>query len=268
MNAVADLRMEDLLGSLGGEQEHNKRELELEEDSVLVEMCKGFEASLRENKTCESLGDMFMKCCGCVEPIEYCARDVEQFSLALEQYQSEDGFPYWAGMYLSALINHCQNKYIPITTTHLEDLYSIGFMNEGRTLVITGDGGFNLGSYMSAGRIVVTGDVADHVGDEIIGGEIHIQGSAGNFLGDRMRGGKIVVNKDAGKGLGRWMSDGEIVVQGSAGYNVGDSISGGEIRVEGDYLGLSFDTEGGDIYQKGIQIVKDGMVIRKEYFKF
>ena len=69
---------------------------------------------------------------------------------------------------------------------------------------------------------------------------------------------KLVVCGDVGAWLGFQMSGGEILVRGHGGEQVGERMSGGVLRLGGDYKELSPFIRGGDIYHKGVQIVKDG----------
>jgi len=188
MNSAPVLRMEDLLGSLGGEQEHKKRELEVARSPALVDMCKKFEALFPRQiayatKLYEVSEDNL--------PAKYTAEDVKQFSIVLVMYQSVKDFSAFAGHYVSALVNHCPDKEVTLITKHLgTQVRSLGFKIMDHALVIHGSTGDFLGSTMSGGKIVVHGDAGKAVGADMRGGVIRIEGEYESLSGC-IRGGSI-----------------------------------------------------------------------------
>lgn len=175
---------------------------------------------------------------GAIGKLEYSAKDVEKFSIALIGLQNEEHFSQKlhffqkAGLFLSALINNCKDTDFVIHTQHL----------------IKGIGELGL---MNTKNIIVNGNAGDNVGQEMEGGSIMINGNVGKTAGNFMRGGSITVNGDADQYLGFYMQSGTITVTGNAGEDVGLSMKGGEIHLLGDYESISNDIEGGKIYHKG-----------------
>ena len=220
------MRMEDLLGELGGEQEEERQELDVERSPGLDAICKSFEALLGNPEHKVTLNEIN----GSWEieadflPTGYRAKDVEQFSLSLSNYQFRNDFHKYIGAYLSALANSCPDKEVVIHTSHLHDPINY------------------LGKELEKDRTLI------------------ICGSAGGFVGANLFGGKIIVKGDAGLSVGCYMSGGEIVVEGDVGELLGFEMFEGVMRIEGEYKSHG-STQGGDIYHKGIQIVKGGEVV-------
>lgn len=163
----ATLRMDDLLGQLGEESEHTDRTLEVEASAALSEMCRGFEGIMKQ-----PWAD-YSKCKGYTPRITYTAEDVTQFSLVLGSYQSIDTFARWAGLFMSALVNHCKDtEVIVITEDWSEKLRYLGYKNKDHTLVVRGDSGDWLGDGMTGGVIRLEGDYCS-LGIHICGGDIY-----------------------------------------------------------------------------------------------
>ena len=161
----------------------------------------------------------------CVEniPSQYTPKDIEKFSLLLAEYEDLRVFDIKKGQFISALVNHFPEEHITIHTAHLKKpISNLGYKNEG--------------------HIIFTGDVGYAVGQEMKKGEIHVQENAKGYVGTGMEAGKIYIN-------------------GNAGYDVGWSMRGGEIHLQGDFNGIG-KIEGGNIFHKGIQIVKDGKLLK------
>jgi hypothetical protein len=93
-----------------------------------------------------------------VGKLEYSAKDIENFSLALVDSQDKKPFSSGkAGVFLSALVDGCKDSEFVIHTGHLaEPIHFLG----SRALK----------------NITVEGDVGYAVGDKMEGGEIHIDG--------------------------------------------------------------------------------------------
>jgi len=180
--------MEDLLGGLGGEHEYTKRELDVETSPVVDEMCKGFEVVLHTPK----MRDIkpYDLCEECV-PAKYGARDVQQFSVLLANYQSAEHFTHQGGLYLSALINHCPDKEVTVITEHLEkDLRYLGCRNSGHSIRVCGSVGLYVGMDMSCGEITVEEDAGNYMGEMMSGGVIRVEGVSGT-LSERIKQGSI-----------------------------------------------------------------------------
>jgi hypothetical protein len=162
------------------------------------------------------------------------AKDIENFSLVLGEFQTGEQSPGKAGMFLSALINTGNEENYIIHTKHLGPIDYLGYHNE-KSITVRGDAKKFLGWGMGRGNIVVEGDVGD-------------------YLGYHMRGGSITVEGNAGESIG-WMRGGAIIVRGDAGAVVGQYMRGGEIHLEGDYESISDQFKCGKIFHKGVLIV-------------
>lgn len=225
MGTIA-LGVEDLLGELGGESEQEKRDLDIERGPSVDEMIEGFEATFQAPwQDLKDADKLYVRCEEHI-PTKYNARDVELFSLLISQYESRRNSD-WHGMYLSVLVNHCPDKEVTLITRLSEKaLWAVGYQNDGHTIMVQGNVGTALGSGMSDGKIVVQGDAENYVGLD--------------------------------------MSGGEIVIEGNAKGNLGCKMSGGVIRVEGQYGDIASCIPCGNIYHKGIQIVREGIVLRAQ----
>jgi len=94
MNVAPVLRMEDLLGGLGSEQEREKRELGVD-NSPLREILHVFEDLLKKK-----VGGFYEDHCACMRMIPSCytARDIEAFNAIFINYESAPPFNYYAGL--------------------------------------------------------------------------------------------------------------------------------------------------------------------------
>jgi len=216
MNALT-LPMEDLLGSLGKEQEQEKREFDVDQNPVLEEMCKGFEAVLpHTSRVNHELYELCMK----QITNSYRAKDIERFSVVLAQYQFDPWFDFGAGVFLSALVNQCPDENVTLFTKHLKnDMQGIGYEND-HTLVVQGNAGAYLGQCMTAGEIVVIGNVGLYVGASMQGGIIRVEGDAEKYVGCGMFdgviqiGGQMEINGEHMKGGDIYHKDKLIVKDG------------------------------------------------------
>jgi formylmethanofuran dehydrogenase subunit C len=166
----------------------------------------------------------------------YTANDVEKFSIALNQFQENiEYFSEYAGAYLSALIEKCQEPNLIIHTSHLTvPLENIGYQNSNK-------------------NIIVNGDVGDWVGYEMCGGSIHVRGNGKNNVGYKME-------------------DGIIIIEGNV-DTWGGNMGGGTIIIKGERMGRMTDPQsdvwstdereilGGDVYHRDKLIVKDGEMV-------
>jgi formylmethanofuran dehydrogenase subunit C len=186
-----------------------------------------------------------------VKNLQYSAKDVEEFSLVLEEFQYEEGFSNKAGLFLSALINNGNESDYLIHTQHLKmPPGNLGYKNE-KNIIVNGDVGYFVGISMKGGSITVKGNAGGAVGSHMKNGSITVEGNVKGHLGSDMEGGSITVEGDAEDAVGMDMQGGTITVNGNADTNVGYGMKGGEISLEGDYRDLSGNTEGGKIYHKG-----------------
>ena len=193
-----------------------------------------------------------------VKTLEYSAKDIEEFSLALGEFQGEKYFANKAGLFLSALINNCNDKdFIIHTVQFTEPLGYIGYRNT-KNIVVNGDAGELCGERMEGGSIIVNGDAGDCCGEEMEGGTITVEGHAGHSCGERMKGGAITVKGNACVWCGLNMRGGSITVKGDVGNDCGAGMHSGEIRIEGEIGSIYDESETeihGKIYHKGKLIV-------------
>src|SRR5208283_402917 len=95
---------------------------------------------------------------------QYSAKDVEDFSMVLAEFQGEENFSNKAGLFLSALINNCKEDGFLIHTVQLaKPIHSFGFRNTK--------------------NIAIDGDIGDVVGEEMVKGAITVKGNAGGSTG-------------------------------------------------------------------------------------
>ena len=181
-------------------------------------------------------------------------RDVSNFSLALGTQIDADS-PVATGIFLSALVDHCDAGEFMIITNQLDWKslpISLGIWNSKRIVVdgsvgdrlgggmrrgrilVRGCAGDEAGFKMKGGRIIVEEDVRARTGKLMRGGRITIKGSAMGWTGNEMQGGDISIDGDTGAALGAGMRGGEIVVRGDAGLSVGSGMEGGILRVGGE----------------------------------
>ena len=144
--------------------------------------------------------------------LEFDQEDIEAFCAALHR---SDSMPYMiagpAGLYVSALVNHCQESRIQFRIGDSRPTFHfLGYgLVEGKTLMIQGDAG-------------------DFAGTALSGGRLTIQGAVGNWCGAGMMNGEIKVRENAGRETGEWMQGGQIHVEGRI-KSVGKNRFGGRI---------------------------------------
>ena len=112
------------------------------------------------------------------------SKDVEIFSLLLGNYQDKRQFSRTSGAYLSALINNSDDEEFKIHTKYLVNPpESLGHGNSGKRIVVEGNVGNYLGSYMKDGKIIVQGNVGRDLGSHMKDGEIVVNGDVGDWIG-------------------------------------------------------------------------------------
>jgi hypothetical protein len=144
--------------------------------------------------------------------LKFDQEDIEEFCAALSR---SDGMPYMiagpAGLYVSALVNHCQENRIQLSIGKSQRTFHfLGYgLVEGKTLMIQGDAG-------------------DFAGTALSGGHLVVQGSVGNWCGAGMMNGEIRVKEHSGRKTGEWMQGGQLHVDGQI-KSVGKNRFGGRI---------------------------------------
>ena len=160
-----------------------------------------------------SMDGEYKSCLKAVKGIQYTAKDVERFSVALAD-AIPPGWNHRVGYFLSALINNCPDTDFIIHTKHLDtEIYHLGHHNT-KNITIDGNAGDYLARSMSGGKITVEGNVGCSCGSYMKDGEIVINGDCAS-VGDNLFGGKITV-KGAVKFITRKIYGGEIHIEGEA----------------------------------------------------
>jgi hypothetical protein len=254
------LAMANRFGRYKPEEEKAVRKVEVVEDETLKQLKAAWKAfyyqhiahtgiilNSRDDEACYG----YPRALEIVKRLDYSVSDIENFSIALAEFQGEEYFGRKAGTFLSALMNHCNDKEFVIHTAHLaNEIDSLGYKNT-KNITVKGNAGLGVGHHMLGGSITVEGNVDDNAGDSIGDGHITIKGSAGSSVGNSMSGGSILVEGDVGANCGNRMADGTITVNGDAGRSIGEDMEGGEIRIGGDIEGISKLMRHGKIFQKG-----------------
>jgi len=227
---AAKLAVSGLFGKYKPEEEKQVRKVQVTEDKVLKQL-KAAWKKIKVNIT-SAPEETYKNALKQIKRLVYSAKDVENFSIVIAEFQNEKYFREKAGLFLSALINNCKDSDYVVHTKQLDR--EIDYLGHENTKSIT-----------------VGGDVGDFIGYEMKGGSITVNGNAAGWVGALMGGGSITVNGDAGQSLGREMVGGSITVNGNAEPGVGDVMFGGEIHLNGKHKGLGNRSWGGKIYHKG-----------------
>lgn len=185
---------------------------------------------------CPTNLDKYNNAAKLLRQIEYSARDVTNFSLALAQLKLNE---YVVGFFMSALVNESKEEKLTVITEHLDPPPHVFGAWNLKHILVRGNLGEDVGAYMRGGSITVLGDVSDLLGEKMTGGTVTVNGNAGIYVGHFLEGGTIILN-------------------GNARGTVGEYMEGGTIHINGEYPQISHDIKKGDIFHKGKQIVKNG----------
>ena len=185
-----------------------------------------------------------------IKNIYYSARDVENFSIALSEFEHEKYFSFKAGLFLTALITNSSERDFVIHTKHLSQKPDWLCLENKNNVTVNGDVGTNFGASATGGVMIVDGNTGGLVGQEMKDGIIVVKGNADLALGNRLKGGVIIIKGDAENYAGHGMADGLIIIEGNAGFELGSRMRGGEIHLEGRYKSLGEYFLGGRIYQR------------------
>jgi hypothetical protein len=217
------------LKGFGPEEEKASRKAEVKETEAIRQIKAAWKAC--GYNTYKRDDENYRPILHIVENLQCTAKDLEEFSLSLEEFQHEKDFAEKAGHFLSALINSGKESDYVIHTQHLVTPPDyLGYKN-GKNIIVKGDAGLIVGSGMKRGSISV-------------------RGNTGHWLGGLMQGGSITVEGNAGDGVGYSMKSGSITIDGNAGYDVGAKMKGGEIHLESNYENIADDIDGGRIFHK------------------
>jgi len=216
------------------EEEKEVRKLDAREEEVLMQLKAAWKGFRHGSPTTE---EDYKNASEQVRAISYSARDVENFSIVLAEFQDEEKFSERAGIFLSALINNGTDSDYVIHTQHLSQATSeLGYRNI-KNIIVDGDAGEWVGLDMKEGSITVHGNVKVRLGNDMLGGTITVNGDVDAYVGSSMKGGCIIVN-------------------GYGGDSAGLAMKGGEIHLNGDYEPImKVNVFGGKIYHKGVLIV-------------
>jgi len=154
-----------------------------------------------------------------IQELSYDQDDIEEFCAELD---SSDKIPYMisgpAGIYVSAMINHCQENRIVLRLKDYQRTFHF------------------FGYRLPAGKtLILQGDVGDFIGAGLSGGNLVVEGSAGSWCGAGMMRGEILVTKYAGQNTGEWMRGGQIHVEGRI-QSIGKTLFGGRIYERGKLI--------------------------------
>jgi hypothetical protein len=259
-------------GKFGPEEEKASSKADVKENEQIKQLKNAWRScKLYMDRTYE---DRYFSMLSSIKNLRYSAKDVENFSLVLIDFQDEENFSLKAGLFLSALINNGEESYYNIHTQHLKtQLECLGYMNT-KNIMINGDAGCSVGRGMKGGSITVKGNVGEMAGLSMKGGNITVKGNAGNKVGQFMKSGSVTINGNVWHDIGHCMYDGSIIVKGNAGDRVGHGMTdgsitvegnvknyvghfmrGGEIHIQGDLEGISYAFQRGKIFHKGKLIV-------------
>ncbi|MDD5171992.1 MAG: hypothetical protein PHF60_03060 [Candidatus ainarchaeum sp.] len=210
------------------------RQVEMVEDETLKKL-KGAWKTVKYDGNLDVTG-LYKQVLRAIEGLSHSASDVENFSIVLAEFQEERGFKGKAGMFMSALVNTCNDKEFVIHTSHITE--PINYLG-----------------YESRKDIIVEGDVGDNAGWAMEGGTITVKGNANHLVGCSMNAGVVIVEGNAAANVGHSVRGGSIVVKGNAGAQIGEWMVGGEIHLESGYESIGY-IERGKIFHKGVLIAK------------
>src|SRR3989338_3367177 len=272
---VSDARASDQFRRYKREPTHAVRKAEIKENETLRALKQAWQnfELVKDDMAVVDPRKSYQKALELIRSFAYTKEDIENFNLALGEFQNEKDFAKRAGLFLSALINNGSDSTYTIFTRHLDDLGLLGIYNR-KTIIVEGDAGYDCAALMDGGTVIVKGNAGERLGNcmkgKIIvyfnsspfsgimlnGGSIKIKGNASNYVGLKMRGGKIIVQGNCGHTLGAEMHGGSILVMGDVGITVACSMYGGEIHINGNMSGPLFEAaiRAGSVYHKGKQI--------------
>ncbi|MBI4918944.1 hypothetical protein HY837_03375 [archaeon] len=171
------MNLENYLQDLEEQKVVEETELKITNNPVLDLMCEIYEKwHLLGRHILPSSYDLAVKE---LESLKISAKDVKDFSIVLKKYE-KDRYFHVSGVFLSALVNNCEDENVEVHTRHLkEKLSDIGFENV-KDLTVIGDCGNWVGEEMIKGKIIVKGNTWGGTGERMLDGEIHVEGKIDN----------------------------------------------------------------------------------------
>jgi len=218
-------------GAYGPETERDVRKIDVHPDEVLEQLKKAWQEGAPKCAASEKW--KYDEFTSIVKSLNYSAKDVENFTIVLSEFQEWEFFPGNAGLFLSALINNGSDSDYILPIAHLPRLNLLAFKN-CKNITVLGDIGPDFAAMMTAGKITIKGDAGDCLGSCMKGGEMTVEGNAGDNVGDDMTDGTILVKGNAEHFTGGGMTGGKITIEGNAGEALGSTMKGGSILVKGN----------------------------------
>ena len=196
------------LRGIGKQEERTDSKIKVEVNPILEQLVEIYEGWLKEqSQVC--YGNDCKLSMDKTKGLGYSSRDITSLCLRLKIYESHKYFDD-SGVFLSALINNCNDAEFLLITLHLnKKLNFIGYKNTKKIIV---------------------------------------KGCTQNWAGLEMSGGIIIVEENTKDFTGNYMSDGNIIIKGKTGENTGSYMTGGVIRVAGKIESISELFVGGKIY--------------------
>ena len=190
--------------------------------------------------------------------------DIQQFLDNFSLFLGLDDVHARAGLFISYMIMACTDEKIEISVKNSPGLDYLGYQISGKRLDVTGDVGDYFGHSSCYCQLIVSGNAGKaagyHLGDSnfpMSTSRLRICGNAGQDAGLDLVSGVISIEGDA-TGIGRGSSK-------LSEFHVEGNIYTGENNL------ISFDSKKGafvncsygscNLFQRGVQLVKDGEVI-------
>ncbi len=150
--------------------------------------------------------------CKLLKGINYSARDIEKFSIALTQRNRfYEGM--LTGVFLSALVNEGEGMEYRIYTENLEKSpWYMGLMNK-KKITIFGSVGGECGNSMYGGEIEITGSAHYSIAHTTFGGKITVHGEFTGEVGINASHATLVLNGDPAR-IWCYHYSGEVYVNG------------------------------------------------------
>lgn len=119
----------------------------------------------------------FNKIMGFMASLQFSAKEIERFSIAIEEFSEDAIFPKKAGIFISAMIAASKDTDFTVHTGHLSfPLEYLGFGNT-KSIEIIGNGGAFLCMQMAGGVVSVHGDTNGILAKNMSGGTIVVYGT-------------------------------------------------------------------------------------------
>ncbi|MBI4919466.1 hypothetical protein HY837_06025 [archaeon] len=179
------MELEQYLQEFEEQKVQEEREIVVVRNPTLDLICRRYEQWLDAQLDCDEALCL-------INELKYTAKDIRDFSISLKKYEARKYF-YRTGMFLSALINNCEEEDFEIMAVHLnEGIENICSNLEKKKVKIIGNV-FVAGTNMRSGVLTILGN-AEHAGIHMTGGKLIIMGNLDG--GGPFFGGEIYVKGD------------------------------------------------------------------------